>query len=30
MRTAIPAALWQQLARSGLLPQDAHVPRGVA
>jgi D-threo-aldose 1-dehydrogenase len=26
MRTGLPAALWQRLKRSGLLPQDAHVP----
>jgi D-threo-aldose 1-dehydrogenase len=30
MRTAIPAALWQRLKRSGLLPQDAYVPGGAS
>jgi D-threo-aldose 1-dehydrogenase len=29
MRTPLPAALWQGLERSGLLPHDAHVPAAV-
>jgi D-threo-aldose 1-dehydrogenase len=30
MRTRLPAALWQRLKRSGLLPQDAYVPHGAS
>jgi hypothetical protein len=30
VRTPLPAALWQRLKRSGLLPADAQVPGGAS